>query len=275
MKLNSLGPFKRKRRLKKFLTVLCAISAGLLFASEARFAVSRVRLISQEPEVIPQHVLWGTIPAAQERFWPLFWINRKEYIARIESYYPLEAKVRLRGWGKFLVRTRALVPTNRIRWGGRNWYLSADGKFWLASLAENSMIDRRAVDRTPLILWGAERAAPIDMADLYGNIFHSTLPTAQILRWNEQLRSLNILPHLQYMQAGVKDGRAVVNLILYNAESGKSGAQILLPEDVDSWGGFLFAIREIYGTLEKIPPGATIDCTYKDKMVLRGTGAEK
>ena len=111
MKSNSLGRFRRRRKLKKFLIILCALAAGLLAAAEARFAVSRVSLIEQRPvNALPQYVLWGTIPSERERFWPSFWLHRKEYKALIEAYYPVEIDVSLTGWGKFLVSARPLVP---------------------------------------------------------------------------------------------------------------------------------------------------------------------
>ena len=96
MKSNSLGRFRRRRKLKKILLILCALAAGLLAAAEARFAVSRVSLIEQHPaNALPQYVLWGTIPSERERFWPSFWLHRKEYKDLIEAYYPVEIDVSL------------------------------------------------------------------------------------------------------------------------------------------------------------------------------------
>ena len=273
MKSNSLGRFRRRRRLKKFLIVLCALGAGLLFAAETRFAVSRVHVIAQVPaEALPQHVLWGTIPPQSERFWPIFWLHRKEYKDLIEAYYPVELELSLSGWGKFIARTRTLVPAYRVYWGGRLWYLSAEGKLWLVSLAENNLIDRSASDKRPVLVWGADRATPIDMAAPEGNIFHSSLPLVQISRWYAQLDSLKLTPYVRYVQAGVKEGTPVVRLIFYRAATRENGPQFLLPDEAEHWAESVLAVRKLYGALENMPPDIFIDCTYKDKILLRNTG---
>lgn len=276
MKSNSLGRFRRRRRLKKFLIILCALAAGLLAAAEARFAVSRVSLIEQDPlDALPQYVVWGTIPSERERFWPSFWLHRREYKELIEAYYPVEIDVSLKGWGKFLVGVRPLVPVYRVYWGGRFWYLSAEGKLWLASLAENRLIDRGGADKLPVLAWSSDRATPIDMAGSEGNVFHSSLPIALISRWYSQLGALKLTPYVRYVQAGVKEGTPVVRLILYRPGTKDNGAQVLLPDDAGRWAESVLAVRKLYGAPENMPPDIFIDCTYKDKILLRNTGTDK
>ncbi len=273
MKSNSLGRFRRRRTLKKFLIILCALAGGLIFAAEARFAVSRISLIEQTPaDALPQYVLWGTIPSARERFWPLFWLHRNEYKELIEAFYPVEVNISLTGWGKFRVSSSPLVPVYRVYWGGRFWHLSAEGKLWLSSLAENRLIDASAAGKRPLLAWGADRATPIDMADHNGNVFKSSLPLARISRWYAQIGALKLAPHVKYVQAGVKEGSPVVRLILYKPGSGENGAQLLLPDDAEKWAEAVLAIKKLYGAPENMPPDILIDCTYKEKILLRNTG---
>lgn len=273
MKSNSLGRFRRRRKLKKFLLILCALAAGLLAAAEARFAVSRVSLIEQHPaDALPQYVLWGTIPPERERFWPSFWLRRKEYKNLIEAYYPVEIDVSLKGWGKFLVEVRPLVPVYRVYWGGRFWYLSAEGKLWLSSLAENKLIDGGGADKRPLLAWGADRATPIDMTASEGNVFRSSLPLPLISRWYAQINALKLAPYVKYVQAGAKEGTPVVRLILYRPGTNENGAQLLLPDDAERWAEAVLAVTKLYGALENMPQDIFIDCTYKEKILLRNTG---
>ncbi len=274
MKSNSLGRFRRRRKLEKLLIILCALAAGLFAAAETRFAVSRVRLIEHEPpDAVPQYVVWGTIPSERERFWPSFWLHRKEYKKRIEAYYPVEIDVSITGWGKFKVKARPLVPAYKVYWGGRFWYLSADGRLWLASLAENGRIDRSAAEKLPILAWGVDRATPIDMAGSEGNVFHSSLPIPLITRWYTQLNALKLTSYVKYVQAGVREGTPVVRLIFYRAGN-ENGAQIMLPDDAENWAEAVLAVKKLYGELANMPPDIYIDCTYKGKILLRNTAPE-
>ena len=81
--------------------------------------------------------------------------------------------------------------------------------------------------------------------------------------------------YVKYVQAGVKEGTPVVRLILYRPGTKENGAQLLLPDDAERWAEAVLAVRKLYGALENMPPDIFIDCTYKDKILLRNTGAGK
>ena len=126
-----------------------------------------------------------------------------------------------------------------------------------------------------MLAWGADRATPIDMANSEGNVFNSSLPLALISRWYAQINALKLAPYVKYVQAGVKEGTPVVRLTLYRPGTKENGAQLLLPDDAERWAEAVLAVRKLYGALENMPPDIFIDCTYKDKILLRNTGAGK
>ena len=48
-----------------------------------------------------------------------------------------------------------------------------------------------------------------------------------------------------------------------------------MADDAERWAEAVLAVRKLYGALENMPPDIFIDCTYKDKILLRNTGAGK
>ena len=52
-----------------------------------------------------------------------------------------------------------------------------------------------------------------------------------------------------------------------------SEVEPLLPDEAERWAEAVLAVRKLYGALENMPPDIFIDCTYKDKILLRNTGA--
>ena len=250
-----MGRFRRRRKLKKFLIILCALAAGLLAAAEARFAVSRVSLIEQRPaNALPQYVLWGTIPSERERFWPSFWLHRKEYKALIEAYYPVEIDVSL-----------------RVYWGGRFWYLSAEGKLWLSSLAENRLVDGGGADKRPVLAWGADRATPIDMANSEGNVFHSSLPLALISRWYAQINEARALRQIRAGGSEGGDARRAAYPLPPRHEGKRRAAAAARR------GGALGRSRargeKALRRARKYAAGHLHRLHHKDKILLRNTGA--
>lgn len=275
MKSNSLGRFRRNRKLKKLALILLALAVGFFTAAESRFAVSRVSGIEQDPpNILPQRAVWGTLSTRQERFWPALWFDRKEYKALIERYYPVALDVSLVGWGKFKITVSPLVPVYKVHWGGKFWYLSADGRLWSSSLPENSLLADHEAERIPLLSWGADRSIPIDISNVSGNVYESSFPLALIGQWYSRIDALGWIPYIKFVQAGMEEGSPVVRLILKAAENTAS-SEILLPDDVSGWTESALALSQLYGSVAAMPPGTLADCTYKGKILLRNVNADK
>ena len=275
MKLNSLERFRRRRRLRKILLLLAALFVGFLIAAEGRYAVMRVSDIAVlPPDALPQRAVWGVLTPKQERFWPALLASKKDYEGLIENYYPAEVKLKLRGWGRFRLVVQPLVPSFKVFWGGRYWYLSGDGKLWLSSLEYNSMLDEHDAESKPVLTWGTDRATPIDMAEVKGNILSSSIPIKLIKSWYSMAEELGWGKSVKFIQAGVKEGAPIVRVIFYTAGN-KNGAQLLLPNEAEKWAETGLAVRKLYGGIANLPPDVYIDGTYKGKILIRNLGAEK
>ena len=269
MKLNSLGRFRRRRRLRKILLVLCALLVGFMIAAESRFAFMRIGDIRLEPaNILPQYAVWGVITPDQERFWPSFWFAKGDYVRLLEAYYPVDVSLELRGWGKFHLNVAPLIPIYKVYWGGKFWYLSAEGKLWLSSLPENKILAEHTAEGLPVLTWGADRATPIDISQVEGNIHESSLPIPLIKSWYRMTKELGWDKYVKFIQAGVKEGTPVVRVIFYTAGN-ENGAQLLLPNEADRWAETGLAVKKLYGGISNLPPDVFIDGTYKGKILIR------
>lgn len=275
MRLNSLGRFRRRRRLKKILLVLCALLVGFLIAAEGRFAIMRIGDITiSPPNILPQYAVWGTITPEQERFWPFFWLAKGDYEKLIESYYPADVELTLHGWGKFGLAVSPLVPLCKVYWGGKFWYLSGEGKLWLSSLPENKILAEHLAESLPVLTWGADRATPIDITQVDGNVFDSSLPIPLIRSWYRMAEELGWSKSVKFIQAGVKEGTPVVRVIFYTAGN-ENGAQLLLPNEAMRWPETGLAVKKLYGGISNLPPDIFIDGTYKGKILIRNLKQDK
>lgn len=241
----------------------------MLVAAESRYAVFRLCDITADPpSILPERVIWGTIPSGQEKFWPLFWFSKNKYCRLIEDYYPVDMDFKLSGWGKFRLEIKPLVPVFKMYWGGRFWYVADDAKVWLASLKENSFISADGADSVPVLSWSSDRNTPLDVSDKHGNVYASSLPIGQIAKWYENVRVLGWEKKVRYIEAGTKEGKKVVRLIFYD-ETGNNGVNMLFDDDPELWQEAGLAVKKIYPDISNISPDVFIDTTYEGKILVK------
>jgi hypothetical protein len=269
MKLNFWAVSKRTKKRLKLFFVIMSLAGGMLAAAEARYAVLRLYGIEIDPRgILSEQVVWGTVKPSQEKVWILFWLSKEEYCRNIEAYYPVNLRMELSGWGKFRLEVLPLEAAFRMYWGGRFWYVSADGRMWLSSLRESSFTSSEKADALPMLSWSTDRETPADLSDGHGNVFHSSLPLQKIKLWHENLKALGWSERVKFIQAGFREGNNVVRLIFYGPDGG-NGANIMLPDDPGEWQTSGLAIKKIYPDLSKISPDVLIDATYKDKILVK------
>ncbi len=269
MKLNFWAVSKKSKKRLKFLFVVVSLTGGILAAAEARYALFRVYGIDIDPRgMLSEQVVWGTVSPSQEKIWPLLWLSKEKYCGNIESYYPVNLRMELTGWGRFRLEVMPLEAAFRMYWGGRFWYVSADGRTWLSSLKENSFVASEKADALPMLSWSTDRETPVDLSKDHGNVFTSSLPIEKIRLWHDNLKALGWSDKVKFIQAGFREGRYIVQLILFGPEE-SIGAEIMLPDDPKDWQTAGLAIRKIYPDISKILPGVSIDATYKDKILVK------
>ena len=242
---------------------------GIAFALEVRFAFFRMQSIEINPRgIVSDETLWGTASVLEERFWPLYWIAGKRHGKIISAYYPVSAKISLVGFGKFVINCKPLEPSFRLFWGGKYWYVSKDGKAWLASLPENRFLERQEADSLPPIYWSSDRHSPLDVADREGNVFVTSLPLSRIFGWYKNIEALDWRGKVKFIQAGIKEGFPAVNLIFFKNDGG-NGFNILFADDPKNWQEAALAFKKIYPDIKKISEDIFIDTTYNGKILIK------
>lgn len=272
MRSGSLGSSRRKRkRIKrlKLLLVLLAIFAGALTAFEARFKTLRIAEMETNPAsaFLVTQSMWAGIPKEAEDFWPRLWMSKKVYEKAIEKSHPVKARLNLKGWGKFALEVEYLNPLFKLYWENKHWYVSTDGKIWLASIADNDFIDLSDVLEKPVLAWGKEGTTPFDIVNAYGDVHNSSLPVTQIKAWYDNLDFLAWTNQVKTLQTGRREGFQVVRLV-FKDDKGGDGVAILFPDSPEHWIESGLAVQKVFPDIMKISPEIFIDTTYKGKIIV-------
>lgn len=269
MKLNFWAISRRTKKRLKVLLLTLSLAGGILAAAEGRYAIFRLYGIDIDPGgILSEQVVWGTIKPDHEKIWMLFWISKDEYCTNIKSYYPVNLRMELSGWGRFRLEVLPLEPAFRMYWGGKFWYVAADGRTWLSLLKENTFISSEKADDLPLLSWSTDRPTPLDLSGNHGNVFFSSLPIDKIFLWYDNLNALGWSKKVKFIQAGSRNGKDVVRLIFYDQDGG-NGVNIMFLDDPEEWQTAGLAIKKIYPDISKISSNVFIDTTYKGKILVK------
>lgn len=253
----------------KLLIVFFVFIIGVFFAAEARYAFFRLEKIeSGEPAIVDSKVLWGTVSTYEERFWPLYYLNKINHAKELEKYFPVEAEIEFDSWGCFRVKITKLTPEIKMYWGNKYWYISDSGKAWLASLRENEKLNKELAENRPLLVWSSDRQLPIGLSSGSGNIMQTSLSVSNIREWYRNISVLGWEKEIKYIVALVKDKKPAVTLF-FKHKKGGSGVKIMLADSPDAWIEAGMAVQQIYKDLTVVSPDIFIDTTYNNKILIK------
>lgn len=273
MRFASLGSSRiKRRRWRRFLKlslIVFALLAGGLSALEKRCQTLRVAAIETNSAIasLAADTVWGEIPREAESFWPFLWTSKRSYEAAIEKAHPVKAELRFKGWGRFKLELEPLRPLFKLYWEDEYWYVSSEGKMWLASVADNQYADLSEVLNKPPIVWDKGRTTPFDIVNAEGVVHRSSLPVSLIKQWYDNVDFLGWTEKVRKVQTGKREGMFVVQLVLKNGKDG-SGAGVLFPDNPELWREAGLAVKTIYTDITKISPDIFIDTTYKGKIIV-------
>ena len=260
---------KKSRGGAKLLLVILVLIMGIFVAAEARYAIFRLeKLESGEPLIIDSKILWGTVSTNEERFWPLYYLNKTRHAKELERYFPVEAEIEFDSWGHFRVKITKLTPEIKMYWGNKYWYISDSGKAWLASLKENENLNRELAENRPLLVWSSDRQLPIGLSSGNGNIMQTSLSVSGIREWYRNISVLGWEKDIRYIVALVKEQKPVVTLFFKN-KNGGPGAQVMLVDSPDKWIEYGMAVQQIHRDMTLLSPDIFIDTTYENKILIK------
>jgi hypothetical protein len=169
------------------------------------------------------------------------------------------------GWGKYKVTVAPLDIFIAVTWDSKLWWMSSDGKMWLANLPSSVRVKGLVYPDKPILSWDSELPTPIDPERQIGDIYLSSLPIAKIKKWYDTIEKIDWNKDIYCLMAKKIDGNQVVQILLGNKEL--ITGEIILKEDASDWLSLAAALEKkgIYsGASGGFPPGLTINATYAD-----------
>jgi hypothetical protein len=244
--------------------VLVSVVFGAFYYAEARYSFLRLREISVSPgNVIPESAIWQALPKNAASFWPSLVFGNDDFENKIMNYYPVSVNLNMAGWGKYKMTVAPLEIFLAVSWNSKIWWLSTDGRMWLATLPASAEVKGLVYPDKPILAWDSGLHLPIDPERQMGDIYPSSLPIEKIKKWYETIERTPWKEDIYCLIAKKIEGRHVVQ-ILFGSEERVTG-EIVVKEDASDWLSLAAALENIYpGAHGGVPPGVSINATYTD-----------
>jgi hypothetical protein len=215
--------------------------------------------------VIPEEIIWQALPGKAGNFWPALVFGESDFERKITDYYPVSVELSFTGWGKCRATILPLEVFLEVSWDSRRWWLSTDGRMWLASLPSAALVKGISYPRRPVLAWDSRLPAPIDAARQGGDIYSSSLPMEKILKWYGTIEKIEWKDDVYCLFAKKTDSKQVVQILL-GTENDITG-EIIVKDDASDWLSLAAALKK-----QRIYPGVSgsarsmlsINATYKD-----------
>jgi hypothetical protein len=237
---------------------------GFLYYAEVRYSFFRLREIEVTPgNVIPEDVIWQAFPERAASFWPLLMWGNCNFEKGITNYYPVSAKLSVTGWGKYRLTVTPLEIFLGVSWNSNMWWLSEDGRMWLANLPTMTKVRGLTYPDKPILAWDSQLPLPMDQERQTGDIYPSSLPMAKIKKWYDTIDKIEWNKDIYCLIAKRIDGRQVVQILLGDAE--RIIGEIVVKEDASDWLSLAAAlkIQNIYPRPSgEVPRGLSVNATF-------------
>jgi hypothetical protein len=248
----------------KTKVLLISLLCGALYCAYERYDFFRLRELAITPiGILPDSTIWRSVPALAVRFWPSFFFKGREFVSKIDGYYPVELKVRPSGWGKFSVSISPLEPMLYVSWNSNMWLLSTNGRMWPANLPSNTRVKGMILPEKPILAWDSGLPMPIDPQRQKGEIYPSSLPLAKIKKWYEAVEKIGWEDDIYCILAKRIDGRPVVQMLIGSSDNITS--EVVVKEDTSDWASIAAALYEVFPESgSRIPNGMVVNATFSD-----------
>jgi hypothetical protein len=244
--------------------VFLSLVFGAVYYAEMRYGFLRLREIEvTSGDVVPEEVIWQALPKDASVFWPSLMFGSGDFEKSIMNYYPVSVKLSVSGWGKYRMTISPLDIFIAVSWNKKMWWLSADGRMWLATLPASAEVKSLNYPNRPILAWDSRLPLPIDPEHQMGDIYPSSLPIEKIKKWYDTIEMIDWNKDIYCLFAKKIDGRQVVQILLGSEE--RITGDIVVKEDASDWLSLAAALDNIYPRASGgVPPGLTINATFSD-----------
>lgn len=248
------------RWVKFFLIVTFLGSAWRLYEYNEWMSLKHYRVEAENQAL--ERRFWDVFPARSLRFWPFFLKDSEGLEAFLESALPVAVSTRMSEFGRFVTTMRWLTPWLKVRWRGRLWCISREGRMWDSRETEGLFVDFEAI-KGPI--WQLASLSG-DVRPLPSGVFTSPVSVDVVAAF---LREYQDYSWFGAVERIVWDRRAGDDLFRLALARGKQRFEILIQQS--KYGGQELGamLGEILERLAKEDGNHRIDATYEGKIVLQ------
>ena len=204
---------------------------------------------------------WKILPTRSVRFWPFFLRDAKGVGEFLERALPVAVSTHMEGFGRFIITMKWLEPWLKVRWRGRLWCISREGRMWDASDSGESPGSLEAEGPVWYLASLSE-----DIRPMSSGVFSSPVSIDAVAAF---LREYQDYPWFGSVREIVLDRRAGAELYRLTLARGKQKIELLIQRS--KYGGQELGamLEDILEKLAKEAGNHRIDATYEGKILLR------
>lgn len=276
MKSNSLVDFRKKNRRTKLLILLFCILLGAVFRLEVMFHTLRVKDIRQSPEgVFTEEKLWEYFSSFEKNCSPVIFITRYRLCKKLEKQYPAKIRLVATGFGKWCFAFGKIKPIFRVSYRGKDYYLNSHNKLWSVDLKENENVDGEIAFNIPklivdndieFILFDGEEGEQLSEKRV---IFDTSIDVLKLKVWYNKANELGWLKFVCACSVQRDRQRFFVKFYLTPPDPNGAKSVLVLDENISTWNTKDLAIKKLWGGVDKIPQGLSIDAHLDDKILVK------
>ncbi len=275
MKSNSLVSFRKKSKRVKLLMLLFCFMLGAVFRLETVYHTLRVKDVRQSPEgVLTEKKLWECFSYFEKNCFPVIFVTRYRICKKLERHYPAKVRLILTGWGKWCFSFGNIKPIFRVSYRGKDYYLNSHNKLWSVDLKENENVDGEIAFNIPKLIIANDIEFILTGND-YGDfedkrvIFDTSIDVVKLKLWYNKANELGWLKYICACCVQRDRQQFFIKFYLTPSNPDATKSVIVLDEDVSSWNAKDLALKKLWGGIDKIPQGLSIEAHLKDKILAK------
>ena len=249
-----------------FLVVFFFLSGAIVSYEEYTQSLSLDNLMVRSEDPIAEAFFWKNITPQGLRFWPVFLFQANDLKRKIETESPMSFFLKRKGINGFDVELVPLKPWLVLKWRGKEFYLTRDGKIWDSGHPLNEMISGITRPKTPPFVFSEGLPSPSnDLPD--GQVVTNTiLPMEIFAKWTEGFETSGWKSQIREIGVSRREGRYLLSLSL---RIRNRTVKILLRGDQSRWKELSSAVSQILQQLQFTGEDIIIDTTYTDRIIVR------
>ncbi|GEM_PF-1709063 len=253
----------------KFWLICIALIVGILFRSEQRYQIFRVRDIAIQPEdQVLERIVWEEIPERYIGFWPGLLMKEDYFCRKVEERLPVKSKLTLNGFGNFRFTSEPLEITGHVSWNRKQWFISAEGYAWSEDLDTGALLfdTKKETHLNWVIGDGCVDLLNEDNLSDRRQVLIATFPVKELGKWSDGLKNYKWFPYISRIQIHKQGGQFILTLGL---DIYTNDIKLVLRGSDFPWHEHIDALKKIIPEFPQLGKSVQIDATYNNRIVVK------